>query len=71
MENVVIATDTVTKFLCWTHSKTKQHQNMSLEQRKVYCRAMQESVACALQNLLELLEGFQQSIFRGKMGEGV
>ena len=46
--------------------KLNKLKRRSLEQRKVYCKAMQEDeVAHALKSL-ELPEGFWQSIFKGQ-----
>lgn len=47
--------------------KKKKAQGQSLEQRKFYCRTMQEDqVVRALKNP-ELLKGFHQSAFKGKV----
>ena len=43
----------------------------SLEQRKVYCRAMQGDEAPHALKSLKLPEGFRQSIFKGQVREGV
>ena len=33
---------TIVKSVCLPHNKATQYQNINLEQRKVYCRAMQD-----------------------------
>ena len=54
-------------YLMHTEAKLKLR---NLEQRKVYCKAMQaDEVAHALKNL-ELPEGFRQSIFKSQVRGG-
>ena len=53
------------KFVCPMHSEDKQTKNWSLEQRKVYCRAMQGD-QCLMPHKPRLPKGFQQSTFKGK-----
>ena len=53
--------------MCSIHSEVKQTESQSLEQRNIYCRAMQgDRVVCALKSL-ELPEGFWQSAFKSQV----
>lgn len=45
-------------------------KNQSVAQRKVYCMAMQE-VGDLMPKNAKLPKGFQQSIFKGQLREGV
>ena len=55
------------RFVCLTHSEATKSQ--SLEQRKVYCKAMQGDGWLVPQNP-KLLEEFQQSTFKTRWGKG-
>ena len=56
-----------TSLYAWCTMRPKKAQSQSLEQRKFYCRTMQEDqVVRALKNT-ELPKGFQQSAFKGKV----
>ena len=56
------------KFMYRCTVRPNKPKRQSLEQRKVYCRAMTEGVAHAPQNP-EIPEGFQQRIFEGQVKE--
>ena len=58
--------------MCPTHSEAKQTKMSrvwSLEQRKVYCRAMLGERVASAQKTPELPETFQQSLFKGQVME--
>ena len=51
------------------HHEAKQTEHWSLEQRKVYCRTMQGDGLLVPKKYPELLKGFQQNTFKGKLRE--
>ena len=55
--------------MCLMHSEAKLYQNVGLEQRKVYCRALQEDGWLILETP-KFPESLQQSPFLGKVREG-
>ena len=58
------------KSVCPMHSEAKQTKHWSLEQRKLYCMAMQVDGGFILPKYSKLPEPKFQSIFKGKVREG-
>ena len=61
------------KFLCLTHSEAKQTETSywSLEQRKFYCRAMQEEWVAHTPKTPNSSKGFSKALLKARWGKGV